>query len=80
MQAIQTRYLPATNTKPSRIKAWCDAGSIIVPYSYEHSESDIHYAAAMQLAHKLKWVNDSYGTLVQGGLPNNAGYCHVFTK
>lgn len=30
MQAIVTKYLPATSTRPSRIKAWCDRGSITI--------------------------------------------------
>lgn len=34
MQAIKTKYLPATNTKPSRIKAECEAGSITISYDY----------------------------------------------
>lgn len=30
MQAIITKYLPATNFKPSRIKASCERGSLIL--------------------------------------------------
>lgn len=80
MQAIQTKYLPATNTKPSRIKAWCEAGSIIVSYSHEHDVSGEHYAAAQALVVKLGWTGPYYGELKQGALPNNAGYCHVMVK
>jgi hypothetical protein len=80
MQAIQTKYLPATNFKPSRIKAWSDAGSIIVTYSHEHDVSGEHYAAAQALAVKLGWIGPNYGELKQGSLPNNAGYCHVMVK
>jgi len=80
MQAIQTKYLPATNFKPSRIKAWCDAGSIIVTYSHEHDVSGEHYAAAQALVIKLGWTGPHYGVLKQGSLPNNGGYCHVMVK
>jgi len=80
MQAIQTKYLPATNFKPSRIKAWCDAASIIVTYSYEHDVSGEHYAAAQALAVKLGWTGPHYGELKQGSLPKNAGYCHVMVN
>lgn len=31
-QAIQTKYLPATSFKGSRIKAWCERGSITIDY------------------------------------------------
>lgn len=30
MQAIQTKIIPATNTKPTRIKAWAQRGSLTV--------------------------------------------------
>jgi hypothetical protein len=33
MQAITTKYLPATNTKPARIKAECSAGSLTLSFS-----------------------------------------------
>ena len=35
MQAIQTKYIGPTNTKGARIKAFCAAGSITIPYNYE---------------------------------------------
>ncbi len=34
MQAIITKYVPATNYKPSRMQAKCERGSLTV--SYEH--------------------------------------------
>jgi len=80
MQAIQTKYLPATNNLPSRIKAFCQAGSVTISYPHEHDESGAHYAAAQALLVKLGWTGVHYGTLHQGCLPNNAGYCHVLAK
>ena len=80
MQAIHTKYLPATDTKGSRIKATCDAGSVTIPYPHEHDESGAHYAAAQALLVKLVWTGPHYGVLHQGGLPNNAGYCHVMVR
>lgn len=35
MKAIQIKILPATNTKPTRLKAFTEAGSIIEPFDYE---------------------------------------------
>ena len=80
MQAILTRYIGATDTKPGRIKAWCEAGNLTVS---EHSLGEmpidhLHLAAATKLAEKLGWTGPRYGNLVQGGLPDNKGYCHVF--
>ena len=69
MQAIETRYLPATNTKPSRIRAACAGGSIIVPYDYDapHGEGP-HLTAALALCRKLGWDDV---TLVSGAVPSN---------
>jgi hypothetical protein len=55
MQAIKTKYLPATNFKGSRIKASCEAGSITIPYPYELSGDKVHIFAATELCNKLGW-------------------------
>lgn len=49
MQAIQTKYLPATDFNPSRIKATCSAGSITIEYPHELSGQAVHRAAAEAL-------------------------------
>lgn len=73
MQAIVTKYLPATNTKPSRIKATSSAGSVTVSYSYDLDTEGCHRQAAQALCEKLGWA----GQYVTGGLPNG-DYVHVF--
>lgn len=78
MQAITTKYIRATNTRGSRIKATCDAGSVTIPYSYDGSTSDAHRLAAQTLVDKLGW--NEYGNLIGGGLPNDAGYVFVFNS
>lgn len=55
MQAIKTKYLPATNFKGSRIKASCEAGSLTIPYPYELTIERVHAFAAMELCNKLGW-------------------------
>ena len=77
MQAIQTKYLGATNTKGSRIKATAAAGSIVISYPHELSGQAVHRAAAEQLVKKLGWDQPSYGPLVGGCLPDGS-YCFVF--
>ena len=57
MQAIKTKYLPATNYKGSRIKAECCAGSVIISYKYDMNTVDLHRLAAMKLIDKLGWGN-----------------------
>ena len=77
MQAIKTKYLPATNNRGSRIKATCDAGSVTIPYPHELSGQASHRAAAEALLVKLGWNDSNYGGLLGGGLPGG-GYCFVF--
>jgi hypothetical protein len=58
MIAIQTKYLPPTNTKGSRIKAWTVGGhSATIPYPHHLSGEKCHFAAvkAMCVKHNLPW-------------------------
>lgn len=49
MQAIQTKYLPATNTRGSRIKATCERGSITIDYPHDLSGDEVHREAVRHL-------------------------------
>jgi len=73
-QAIETKFLPATNTKGARVKATAWAGSITLPYDYALNTDDMHRAAAEALAVKLNWKGD----WLQGGNAKADGY--VFVK
>lgn len=57
MQAIKTKYLPATNYRGSRVKAECCAGSLIIPYDYSMEVIELHRLAATILIKKLDWGN-----------------------
>ena len=62
-QAIVTKYLPATNTRGSRIKASCERGSITISYPHELSGDACHIAAADALVAKfVKEDAAKYGT------------------
>ena len=68
MQAIQVKYISATNTKGSRTKAFCYSGSITVPYNYSLDEEDRAMEAGYALIEKLGWklfIRD-YATLPNG--------------
>ena len=78
MYAIQTKYFFAADAEPSHIKAWCAAGSI--NYPYEEEDGAAHYAAAKALLVSLGWTTTQHDVLVQGVLPNDAGYCHVMVR
>jgi hypothetical protein len=53
MQAIETKYLPATNTRGSRIKATCERGSLTIPYPHGDTTEDSHRYAVKQLVAKF---------------------------
>jgi len=60
MIAIQTKYIPASNTKGSRIKAWTDGfsgHSVTISYPHEYSHEQCHFQAVKALVkkHKLGW-------------------------
>jgi len=89
MQAIQTKYLPATYFLGSRIKAWCDRGSLTVSYPYELSGDEVHRFAVAKLVRKFADEDaKQYGSkdaenpwlrpFVTGGLPDKT-MAHVFT-
>ena len=77
MQAIFIKYISATNTKGSRIKAFCDAGSITIPYPHELNHSDIAPHVAKLLMEKLGWTSEFYGEVVCGGAPRKSPYMDV---
>lgn len=74
MQSIITRYLGATNTKPSRVFAKASAGAHKLTVNWDHSlcYEQNHTAAAKALAEKAGW-NGHY----QGGSLNASSYCFV---
>jgi hypothetical protein len=79
MQAIVTKRLGPTNTKGSRIKAKCQAGSMIVPWDHALDVEANHKAAAASLIAKLGWDVDPYPHWYAGALPDDTGYAIVFS-
>jgi hypothetical protein len=70
MQAIITKYLGFTETKPARIKATAEAGSITLSWDEGISDDANHWKAAKAIIDKFDW---HYGDYVMGGLPNSHG-------
>ena len=79
MQAIQCKYFGPTNSKGSRIKATCAAGSVTIAYPHELSGQAVYRAAAEALADKLGWNTGNYGAMLGGCLPDGS-YCFVFNN
>lgn len=75
MKAITVIYLPATNTRGSRIKAYTEGNnSITISYSHELSGEAVFKEAAIQLCQKMNWPTE----LIGGGI--KGGYVFVFKK
>lgn len=87
MQSIQTKYLPATESNGSRIKAKCARGSITIPLDYGLSGDEIHRAAVLALVLRFLDEDESKGTpretnfwysdFVSGSLPDGS-MAHIF--
>lgn len=89
MQAIQTKYLPATNYRGSRVKAGCDRRAVTFTWDHELDVEANHVAAAQFLCQQFLAEDEAqYGTprdvnpwgrkRVCGGLPDGS-FVHVFT-
>ena len=79
MWAIQTHYVPATDTQGAFIVASCKGiqKCIQVPFAYEHNRSGTHYVAAMALAKRDlpdKWEN----LAVLGAIEHGGGFLFCF--
>lgn len=69
MKAIRTRYIAATNVKPSRIRATDgDSNTVTITYNTDLDTDDAHKLAATTLCEKMKWSTD----LIGGGFKNDS--------
>lgn len=72
-QAIETKFIKATNVTGERVKATAWAGSVTIGYDYALDAQGNHKAAADALIAKLGWT----GTFAQGGNVKGNGYYFV---
>ena len=85
-QAIVTRYIGPTNTKPSRIKATCDRGSITISYPYDVSGADCHAVAVRALLAKFAKEDGTdrswpaFDRWVCGGMPQSSKDAYVWAQ
>lgn len=74
MQAIQVKFLSAANTKPGRLKASCDGGSIVEDLNYAIEIKEQALNLAFKLANeKLDWKVKQFSI----GSFNNCYYCNI---
>lgn len=77
MKAIQTKYLPATGRRGSRIKAFdADGNSITLPLDHGLNQDARHRQAAEALRDKMGWK----GELIQGGLKDGEVFVFAHSK
>lgn len=74
--AIETKYISATNTRGSRIKATCAGMTASVPYDHSLSEVQAHFAAVAALKEKHKCDHWNIEKMNFGG--TKAGFVFVF--
>lgn len=89
MQAITTKFIPATNTKGSRIKATCSRGLLTIIYPLELSTEEAHILAAQKLCEKFAGEDlKQYGTPISKNPwlrvrvvgETKTGFHHVFIE
>jgi hypothetical protein len=73
-QAIVTKYLGPSSTRPGRIKATAWGGSVTVEYSHECDSEMNHVLAAQALCRKLGWTTKGW---LGGGTPDGKGWAFV---
>ena len=86
-QCIRTKRIARTNFRPSRVKAWCERGSLTVSWRYEMNVDDNHAFAIRCLLEKFvmedekkygKGASSWDGDFIMGG--DGDGYVAVFAK
>ena len=79
MIAIHTKFIPASNVRGSRIKAYCaDGRSVTISKDHALSQEQAHFAAARAFAEKhLRFVPDT-SRMVYGDSADNKGFVFCF--
>jgi len=75
MIAIQTKVVPGSETKGTRIKAWTsNKQSVTIPYPHDLSDERAHFAAVQALVakHKLEW---DLSEMRWGGVDHGYVFC-----
>jgi hypothetical protein len=67
MQAIETRYIGATDYSKAKVEAMAEAGSMTIDWDSEKSMLENYIAAAKALAEKLEWFGQWCGGVLRYG-------------
>ena len=76
MIALQTKYIPPTNHRGSRIKAWANGRnwSVYVPYDYSKNHELVHFEAVKEFVKKYK-LDWDLKNMRFGGVDNGYVFC-----
>lgn len=74
--AILTKYIGPTDFKPGRIRAVCEAGTLLLPWDHNLGVYENHREVASVLAHSFGWL-DTW-KMVGGFLPQTNQYAYAF--
>jgi hypothetical protein len=76
MIGIETKSLPATNTRPRRIRAFtCNGHSLIVPYDDRGTDVAAHFKAAQALIRAQFTYSEPPATMTYGGTRFGYFFC-----
>ena len=79
MIAIQTKFIPATNTRAAKIKAYtCNGHKAVVSIDYALDDVQRHAKAVSALIEKEMLYVPDFSTMVYGG--TKEGYVFCFTQ
>lgn len=76
MLAIITEFVPATERKPARIKAFtCNGHKLIGSIDYDLGDMERHFAVAQKLIRAQLRDTPDPETMVYGGAPKGYVFC-----
>lgn len=76
MLAIITEVIPASNTRPTRIKAFtCNGHKVIISVDYDLNDVQRHMKAAQKLIREQMEHFGDCATLTYGGSPKGYVFC-----
>lgn len=80
MIAIHTKFIPATDTRGARIKAYsCNGHALTIPFDYGLGEIERHAAAVKALLESGQFAHiTDFEKMAYGGSADDKGYTFCF--
>lgn len=80
MQAIHTKFIPATNTKAAKIKAYNEnhPRGVIVSIDYDLDDVGRHFKAALEFIKQKNYYMKDTKRMAYGGSADGKGYVFCY--